>query len=62
MEIENKSIIKPFLGGYKFKSSFGVLEYHDAFTQTGPPKQNIKFNTVCKNNQSIKEIDSSIVS
>lgn len=62
MEIEDKSIMKPFLGGYKSKSSFGVLEYHDAFTQTGPPKESIKFNTVCKNSQSIKDVDCSIVS
>jgi hypothetical protein len=60
VEIENKSIIKPFLGGYKNKktrkysfqsthnkSKFNYLimikslfiaeiEYHNAFTQTGP--------------------------
>lgn len=34
MEIQNRSIVKPFLCGYVNKAT-GV-EYLDAFTQTGP--------------------------
>ncbi|XP_034238645.1 IQ and ubiquitin-like domain-containing protein [Thrips palmi] len=41
VEIENRAISKPFLGGYRHKLT--KLEYHHAFTQTAPrqPKENI---------------------
>ncbi|XP_021708163.1 uncharacterized protein LOC110678887 [Aedes aegypti] len=41
VEIENQAIIKPFVGGYVDKIT--KTEYHDAFTQTGPPLERIKF-------------------
>ncbi|XP_026482781.1 IQ and ubiquitin-like domain-containing protein [Ctenocephalides felis] len=39
VEIEDKRIIKPFTGGYKNK--INNIEYHHAFTQTGPPASKI---------------------
>lgn len=41
VEIENRAISKPFLGGYRHRVT--KLEYHHAFTQTAArqPKQNI---------------------
>ncbi|XP_063705927.1 IQ and ubiquitin-like domain-containing protein [Culicoides brevitarsis] len=39
VEIENRSIVKPFIGGYVHKKT-GV-EYHDAFSQTGPSDEKI---------------------
>lgn len=41
VEIENRAILKPFLGGYRHKVT--KLEYHHAFTQTAPKpnKENI---------------------
>lgn len=44
VEIENKSIIKPFLGGHK--DSRKDIEYHDAFSQTGPPMERIHFDNM----------------
>ncbi|XP_038104266.1 IQ and ubiquitin-like domain-containing protein [Culex quinquefasciatus] len=41
VEIENQAIIKPFVGGYVDKIT--KIEFHDAFTQTGPPLERIKF-------------------
>lgn len=39
VEVENRTINKPFLGGYLDKKS--GLEYHHGFSQTGPPKPKI---------------------
>lgn len=39
VEIENRAIVKPFIGGYVHKKT-GV-EYHDAFSQTGPTDDQI---------------------
>lgn len=39
VEMENRAIYKPFLGGYYDKKS-GV-EYHHGYTQTGPPKPKV---------------------
>lgn len=35
VEIEDKSIQKPFIGGYVHRNT--LIEYHHAYTQTGPP-------------------------
>ncbi|XP_058116623.1 IQ and ubiquitin-like domain-containing protein [Anopheles ziemanni] len=40
VEIENQVITKPFVGGYINKHSH--IEYHHAFTQTGPPLERLK--------------------
>lgn len=47
VEIENRAIIKPFLGGYRHKVT--KLEYHHAFTQTAPKP--LKVNIVSRNTQ-----------
>ncbi|XP_008201125.1 IQ motif and ubiquitin-like domain-containing protein [Tribolium castaneum] len=39
VEVENRAIIKPFLGGYV--DTHSGLEYHHGYTQTGPPKPKI---------------------
>lgn len=39
VEIENRAIVKPFIGGYVHKKT--GLEYHDAFSQTGPSDDQI---------------------
>ncbi|XP_058467871.1 IQ and ubiquitin-like domain-containing protein [Malaya genurostris] len=44
VEIENHAINKPFVGGFIDKSR--KIEFHDAFTQTGPPFERIKFNGI----------------
>ncbi|XP_059620117.1 IQ and ubiquitin-like domain-containing protein [Phlebotomus argentipes] len=41
VEIENRSIVKPFLGG--FRNSKTGLEFHHAFSQTGPPSDSIRY-------------------
>lgn len=40
VEIENKSIPKPFVGGYRH--IYTGIEYHDAFSQTGPSEKLIR--------------------
>ncbi|KAK3908864.1 IQ and ubiquitin-like domain-containing protein [Frankliniella fusca] len=47
VEIENRAIVKPFLGGYRHKVT--QLEYHHAFTQTAPKPS--KVNTFSRNTQ-----------
>ncbi|XP_055850185.1 IQ and ubiquitin-like domain-containing protein [Episyrphus balteatus] len=42
VEIENQAITKPFIGGYRDKRT--GIEYHDAFTLTGPNFQKFKIN------------------
>jgi hypothetical protein len=74
VEIENKSIKKPFLGGFVHKKTskiendvkcnieneiflFSEIEYHHAFTQTGPAMeqiQKIKENIICRETQTIE--------
>lgn len=44
VEIINKAIVKPFLGG--FKNLKTNIEYHHAFTQTGPAIEKIKFDNI----------------
>ncbi|KAJ3627584.1 hypothetical protein MTP99_014951 [Tenebrio molitor] len=39
VEVENRAIYKPFLGGYFDKHS--GLEYHHGYSQTGPPKSKV---------------------
>lgn len=39
VEIEDKSILKPFIGGYLHKGN--LTEYHDAYSQTGPTKRGL---------------------
>ncbi|RZB39174.1 IQ and ubiquitin-like domain-containing protein, partial [Asbolus verrucosus] len=39
VEVENRAILKPFLGGY-FDKHTG-LEYHHGYSQTGPPKPKV---------------------
>lgn len=39
VEIEDRSILKPFLGGYLCRKT--GIEYHHGYTQTGPPKPRI---------------------
>lgn len=40
VEIENKPITKPFIGGYRH--IYTGVEYHDAFSQTGPSEKLIQ--------------------
>uniref|UniRef100_A0AAG5CN77 Ubiquitin-like domain-containing protein n=1 Tax=Anopheles atroparvus TaxID=41427 RepID=A0AAG5CN77_ANOAO len=40
VEIENQVITKPFIGGFLNKHNH--IEYHHAFTQTGPPLERLK--------------------
>ncbi|CRK94928.1 CLUMA_CG008419, isoform A [Clunio marinus] len=54
VEIENKSIKKPFLGGYIHKKT--KIEYHHAFTQTGPSTeqiQKVKDKRLCRETQTV---------
>lgn len=44
VEIMNKSIVKPFLGGYLNRKT--NIEYHEAFSQTGPILERIKYNNI----------------
>ncbi|XP_062538956.1 IQ and ubiquitin-like domain-containing protein isoform X2 [Armigeres subalbatus] len=54
VEIENQAIIKPFVGGYVDKTT--KAEYHDAFTQTGPPLERIKFDGILsRDTQTVEE-------
>ncbi|XP_055586692.1 IQ and ubiquitin-like domain-containing protein [Uranotaenia lowii] len=54
VEIENLAIVKPFLGGYIDKVT--KLEYHDAYTQTGPPLERIKFDGILsRDTQTVEE-------
>ncbi|XP_065092122.1 IQ motif and ubiquitin-like domain-containing protein [Ochlerotatus camptorhynchus] len=54
VEIENQAIIKPFIGGYVDKIT--KTEYHDAFTQTGPPLERIKFEGILsRDTQTVEE-------
>lgn len=39
VEIEDRSIVKPFLGG--FVSTITGIEYHHGYSQTGPPKPKV---------------------
>lgn len=41
VEIENRSIVKPFLGG--FRNSNTGIEFHHAFSQTGPPVDMVNY-------------------
>lgn len=80
VEIENKSIKKPFLGGYVHKKTSKIdvpmgsrdqlisvsdIEYHHAFTQTGPAFEKIKDireNKLCRETQTIEMRRSAVVS
>ncbi|XP_058813955.1 IQ and ubiquitin-like domain-containing protein [Topomyia yanbarensis] len=54
VEIENQAIIKPFIGGYVDRSR--KTEFHDAFTQTGPPLERIKFEGILsRDTQTVEE-------
>ncbi|XP_055617119.1 IQ and ubiquitin-like domain-containing protein [Toxorhynchites rutilus septentrionalis] len=54
VEIENQAIIKPFLGG--FVDKIKKIEYHDAFTQTGPPLERIKYHGIrSRDTQTVEE-------
>ncbi|XP_053698711.1 IQ and ubiquitin-like domain-containing protein [Sabethes cyaneus] len=54
VEIENQAIMKPFIGGYVDKVT--KTEYHDAFTQTGPPLERIKYEGInSRDTQTVKE-------
>jgi hypothetical protein len=52
VEIENRSICKPFLGGFRNKKTH--IEYHHAFTQTGPER--IKFDGICSRDTQTIEV------
>lgn len=54
VEIENKSIPKPFLGGFRNKKT--QIEYHHAFTQTGPVPERIKFDGVSSRDTQTVEV------
>lgn len=41
VEIVNDPIVKPFIGGYLNKLT--GIEYHNAYSQTGPSKDRIKY-------------------
>lgn len=56
VEIENKSIIKPFLGG--FKDIKNNIEYHDAYTQTGPAFERLKYDEIAsRDTQTVEQRD-----
>lgn len=52
VEIENKSILKPFIGG--FKNIKNDIEYHDAYTQTGPPLEKLKYDDISRDTQTVE--------
>ncbi|XP_055593135.1 IQ and ubiquitin-like domain-containing protein [Uranotaenia lowii] len=54
VEIENLPIVKPFLGGHIDKVT--KLEYHDAYTQTGPPFERIKFDGILSRDTQTVEV------
>lgn len=80
VEIENKSIKKPFIGGFVHKktskkisfnhaqmSNLNIteIEYHHAFTQTGPAMeqmQKIREQTLCRDTQTVELRRSAVVS
>lgn len=53
VEIEDRKIVKPYLGGYRNKKS--GIEYHHAFSQSGPPEP--KVSPEWKNTRDTQTID-----
>ncbi|XP_055903866.1 IQ and ubiquitin-like domain-containing protein [Eupeodes corollae] len=54
VEIENQAITKPFIGGYRDKRT--GIEYHDAFTLTGPNFQKFKSRDLASRITQTKEL------
>ncbi|GAB0094271.1 IQ and ubiquitin-like domain-containing protein [Sergentomyia squamirostris] len=59
VEIENRSIVKPFLGG--FRNSKTDVEFHHAFTQTGPSCDAMRYDgRTTRETQTIQQKSSSL--